>query len=152
MSQEKRPGGLTALAVINFVLCGLGVLGLLGMVAFFAMADMVPKEGMDENARAQIEAMKEMGVGMLIFLMAISLVAYVLLLLSGIGYLQQKRVMGRVLGNAYAVFSIGSGVVSALVLAPELGGGFTLGSLIGFVYPVLTLVLVNTVFRDDLVQ
>ena len=36
MSEGKRPGGLTALAVINFVFAAWGLIGLLGLVAMFA--------------------------------------------------------------------------------------------------------------------
>jgi len=32
------------------------------------------------------------------------------------------------------------------------GGGFNLGTVIGLIYPVLTLILVNTTFREDLVN
>jgi hypothetical protein len=32
------------------------------------------------------------------------------------------------------------------------GGSFGIGTIIGLIYPVLTLILVNTAFKDDLVN
>jgi len=65
MNHQKRPGGLTALAVINFVFCGFGFLGLFGMAALFAFIGMIPTDQMEEPQRAQIEAFQEMGVGVM---------------------------------------------------------------------------------------
>jgi len=150
MSEEKRPGGLTALAVINFVFSGLGFLSLLGMATFFALRDIIPTENMQETQKAQIEALQNLGLPMLIFIFALSLISNVLLLLSGIGYLKQKKFLGRTIGNIYAVITIVSSVISGLKFASELGGGFNIGSIINLIYPVLTLILINTTFRDDL--
>ncbi|MHC4642027.1 MAG: hypothetical protein ACYS32_10305 [Planctomycetota bacterium] len=150
MSEEKRPGGLTALAVINFVFSGLGFLSLLGMAALFAFIDKIPTDQMQEHERITIEALQDLGLPMLIFIFALSLISNVLLLLSGIGYLKQKKFLGWIIGNTYAVITIISSVVSAMMFASELGGGFNLGTIIGLIYPVLTLILLNTTFRDDL--
>lgn len=87
---------------------------------------------------------------MLACLLAISAVTIVLLLISGIGYLKQKKFLGRILGNAYAVVGIIGGMVSGVMLPPELEGGFTIGRIIDLIYPVLTLILLNTTFKDDL--
>jgi len=152
MNHQKRPGGLTALAVINFVFCGFGFLGLFGMAALFAFIGMIPTDQMEEPQRAQIEAFQEMGVGVYVVILLLSLVSSVLLLVSGIGYLRQKKFTGWLLGNAYAVLTIISSVVSGLVFAAELGGGFNIGTIIGLVYPILTLILLNTTFRDDFIN
>lgn len=150
MNEEKRPGGLTALAVINFILSGLGFLSLLGMATFFALRDKIPTENMQEAQKAQVEALQNLGLPMLIFIFAFSLISYVLLLLSGIGYLKQKKFLGWIIGNTYAVITIIINVVSAMMFASELGGGFNFGTIINLIYPVLTLILINTTFRDDL--
>ena len=150
MNEEKRPGGLTALAVINFILSGFGFIGLLGMAAFFAFIGMMPTDEMQEAQKAQIEAFQNMGASVLVIIFALSLVSSVLLLLAGIGYLKQKKFLGRTIGNTYAVISIISSVVSAIMFAPELGGGFNFGTIINLIYPVLTLILLNTTFREDL--
>lgn len=152
MSDEKRPGGLTALAVLNFVFVGLSLLSLLTMGAFFAMIDKVPTEGMEESARQQLEALQEMGPGWLVISCVLSAVTGILLLLSGIGYLKQTKLLGRVIGSLYAVVSIIGSVVTGVMLAPEIGGGFQIGTMIGLIYPILTLILVNTTFKDDLIN
>ena len=150
MNEGKRPGGLTALAIINFILAGFGVLSLFGMVAWFGLIDKVPTEQMNETQKAQIEALQNMGTPTLVLILALTLLSGVLLLSSGIGYMKQKKVLGRVVGNIYAISSIVGSIISGLLFATELGGGFNFGTIIGLIYPVLTLVLINTTFKEDL--
>lgn len=151
MTEGKRPGGLTALAVINFVFVGLGLIGVLMLAAFFAFIGMIPTDEMPEEQRAQIEALQNMGLPVFILSFVLSIVSSVLLLVSGIGYLKQKKIMGRMVGNTYAVVSIVSSVITGMMFAAELGGGFNIGTIIGLIYPVVTLILLNTTFRDDLI-
>jgi len=150
MDEGKRPGGLTALAVINFVFAGFGFLQLLGLAVFFAFIGKMPTDEMQEAQRAQIEAFQEMGLPVFIFIFALTIITSGLLLLSGIGYLKQKRFLGRMIGNTYAVVSIVSSVVSGMMFARELGGGFNIGTMIGLIYPIITLILLNATFREDL--
>jgi amino acid transporter len=91
MNQEKRPSGLTALAVINFVFSGWGLIGLLGLAAMFAFIGQIPTDNMNETQRAQIEAFQNMGIPVFIFIFVLSIISSVLLLLSGIGYIKQKK-------------------------------------------------------------
>jgi hypothetical protein len=150
MNEGKRPGGLTALAIVNFILAGFGLLSVFGMVALFGLIDKVPTEQMNETQKAQIEAVQNMGMPTLALIVVLSLLSGVLLLSSGIGYLKQKKVLGRVVGNVYAISSLAGSLVSGLLFATEVGGGFNFGTIIGLIYPVLTLVLINTTFKDDL--
>ena len=150
MNQENRPGGLTALAVINFVFSGWGMLGLLFLAGFFALIGMIPTDQMDETQRMQIEAFQNMGIPVFIVIFILSLVSNVLLLLSGIGYIKQKKIMGRWLGNAYGIISIVSSVISGFLFPSDIGGGFNIMAIVGLIYPVLTLILLNTTFKDDL--
>jgi len=150
MDEGKRPGGLTALAVINFVFSGLGFIQFLSLAAFFALRGKIPTDQMQEAERVQIEAFQNLGLPVFIFIFALTIISSVLLLLSGIGYLKQKKLLGRMIGNTYAVITIVSSVISGIMFVPELGGGFNIGTMIGLIYPVLTLVLINTTFRDDL--
>ncbi len=150
MNEGKRPGGLTALAIINFIIAGLNLLSLFGMVALFGLIDKMPTEQMNETQKAQIQAVQNMGMPTLVLILALTLLGGLLLLLSGIGYLKQKKVLGRVIGNVYAISSLVGSLVSGLLFATELGGGFHFGTIIGLIYPVLTLVLINTTFKDDL--
>jgi hypothetical protein len=135
----KRPGGLTALAVLNFVFGGLGVLALL--TAFAAVA-MVSK--MAEG----ITAGSSSGVGVLYASIALGLVGVLLLIVSGIGYIGQKRFLGRTLGTVYGVVSLINTVLSIAMLH----SGFGFGTIIGLVYPVLTLYLLNVTYKDNLVR
>lgn len=150
MNQEKRPGGLTALAVINFVFSGQGLLSVLILTASFTFIGMIPTDQMEEAQRTQIEAFQNMGVPVFIFIFVLTLVTSVLLLLSGIGYLKQKKVLGRCVGNAYGVIAIVSNIASGFMFPSEMGGGFRIMTIVGLIYPVLTLILLNTTFKDDL--
>jgi hypothetical protein len=145
MEQEKRPGGLTALAVFNFIFAGFGVIGFITIVVMrFLPLDKIPIE-----QRAPYEAFQAMGVPLFVGILVLTLVALILELISGIGYLKQNRVMGWVIGNVYAIFSIVSNVVSGLTMTTEMGGGFSIMTILGYVYPVLTLILLNLTFKED---
>ena len=150
MDEKKRPGGLTALAVINFLFAGLSIIGIIGMVFTMNMSGNIPTDGMPEAQKAQIAALQSIDPSTFAVTIGISAVLLILLLLSGIGYLQQKRVLGRIIGNIYAFFGIISVLISVLILPKEIGGGFGVSAIIGLVYPALTLVLLDTVFKNDL--
>lgn len=152
MAEGRRPGGLTALAVINFIWGGLSALGALAMAAapaiLKAAADANPD---DEEIKQAIEAFEQIGPVYYLILAAVAATA-LLLILSGIGYLKQKRVLGRMLGNAYAILSIVHSLAQAFALPDDLEGGFDISTIIGLIYPVLTLILLNTTFKEDLVN
>jgi hypothetical protein len=150
MNEEKRPGGLTALAVINFIFFGQGLIGLIFLAGLFALRGKIPTENMQEVQKIQIEAFQNMGLLVFILIFALSLVSRVLLLPAGIGYLKQKKFLGRTIGNLYAIITIISSVVSGILFPAELEGGFNIAIIIGLIYPVLTLILLNTTFKEDL--
>jgi hypothetical protein len=142
MTNEKRPGGLTALAVLNFIFGGIAAIG--ALVGFGGLAII----------RAATEAAKEQGTAysgqsLTVAYVAIALTAVsaFLLLLSGIGYLKQRRFSGRTIGNLYGLLSIGGTVLGAAT-----GGGFGALSILFLVYPLLTLVLINSSFKANLVN
>ena len=143
MAEGKRPGGLTALAVLNFVFGGLGALGVLGSLALLALA----KEAIN-LAESHGGKYDGPGVGMWYVYILLGAVGAFLLIASGVGYIKQKRFLGRTLGTAYGVLSIANVVLGVAMLKT----GFGVFSIIGLVYPLLTLVLVNTTFKDDLVN
>ena len=152
MSEGKRPGGLTALAVLNFV-CGgkdcLNTLSLLFMIAIKRGAIPLPEdEGMDEFAKVIAALPENVMYGMTAF----HVVAAFLLIASGVGYLKQSRVWGRMLGSVGALVWIGGSIAVAAMLAGTPGGGFTLLTLALLIYPGLSLLLLNTTFREDLVR
>ena len=131
-----RPGGLTALAVINFVIAGFLGLGLLGLLIVLGGSGEMPK-GVTQSY---------------LYVRTLFLVVDVtLLVLAGVGYLRQKRVMGRFLGSGEAVFSL---LFFGYVLGYTLGQGnpFMFSTLQQLIYPGITLVLLNWVFRENLVN
>lgn len=156
MSEAKRPGGLTALAVFNFVFGALGVLGALGLLVFIPLLGQMSADATAQLTPEQLEqinALKEMGTGLFMTVAALNLVSALLLVLSGIGYLKLKKFLGRTLGNVYGILGILSTLGSMLWLPTALGGGsFSIGTIIGLLYPVLTLVLINVAFKEDFVN
>lgn len=143
---DKRPGGLTALAVFNFIFGGLGVIGALGLLALIGAAEVVANEAGTSLA----EATEESGasVGVLYISLILMLISASLLIASGVGYIKQKLFLGRKLGNAYACTSLLNTVIGLAMI----GGGFGVGTIIGLIYPILTLALLNTTFKEDLVN
>ncbi len=124
------------MAVINFVIAGVLGLGLLGLVMILAGSVDRPK-GVSEGYLYVRAAFVAGDVGLLV--------------IAGIGYLRMKRVMGRWLGSAEAVYSL---LFFAYVLSYTLGEGhpFQFSTLQQLIYPGITLVLLNVVFRENLVN
>jgi hypothetical protein len=152
MSEGKRPGGLTALAVINFIFAGFGFLGAIGFITMIAMFSMAGRSAAANKASQDVlAALQNAGIGqsMLIILMIISFITSVLLLISGIGYLKQKKMLGWWLGNFTAILSIVSHLITAVKVPSQAGGGFSLGFILNMLYPLITLILLNTTFKDD---
>ncbi|MCA8975452.1 MAG: hypothetical protein KDC98_12080 [Planctomycetes bacterium] len=155
MSEGKRPGGLTALAVLNFVFGGFGLLQVLGQAAFvfLLMSDVLPK-GMDEEGREAIETLRELDIGN--FMLAIAATGALVVglqIASGIGYLKQKRLLGRIVGSIYALASIGHTVLMTYGFTPDgERQGFQLFTMVLSIYPALSLILINTTFKEDLTR
>jgi hypothetical protein len=144
MAEGKRPGGLTALAVLNFVFGGLGALGLL---AVFALLGAAAKIASDAGGSLS-DVPSGPSVGAIYLSLFLGLISVILMITSGVGYLKQKKFLGRTLGNAYAVSSLANTVIGIVLLK----GGFGGATIIGLIYPLLTLFLLNTSFKDDLVN
>lgn len=146
-----RPGGLTALAVMNFIFGAFGVLQILALAAMAAAYFAAP-EGTRMELKEGVEVVRQIGVPAVIAFLSLASVAAILEVLAGFGYLRQKRFLGRVLGNAFALASITANVILVVASRGIEGMGVTLGALLGVLYPLLTLLLVNTTFREDLVN
>lgn len=130
-----RPGGLTALAVFNFVFGGLGgIASLIGLATVGMQLDVLRKAGGPVPSE-----------GLMYGLLLLGLVRAALLITSGIGYLGRKRTIGRLFGNLYAVLAFASIILEATQLATT----FTIFNLVDFVYPLITLFLLNVIFRKD---
>jgi hypothetical protein len=144
MPGGKRPGGLTALAVLNFVFGGLGALFMLLAIGGL----MLLAKGASDLSDGQVKVSEAPGIGMIYLWIALSVVQVILMIASGVGYLKLKKFLGKTLGNVYALVSIAGSIVSAVLLHQ----GFGIGTIIGLVYPVLTIILLNTAFKDEFVN
>lgn len=136
MANGKRPGGLTALAVLNFVFAGLGLIGFLAILALLGAAD---------KATGGELTTGDVSKGVVYAALVLGVIRMGILLAAGVGYLQQKKFLGRTLGNVYGILAIGDTVMGLALLK----SGFGIGAIIGLIYPILTLVLLNTTFKDD---
>lgn len=156
MASGNRPGGLTALAVINFILGGLSLLGSLGTMALIPFLGRIAEQASTQNMtpaqQEQIQALADVGSGTFLVLLCISLISAILLIVSGIGYLKLKKFLGRTLGSAYAIVGIVSSASSSALMPDTLGGGFNIMVIVGLIYPVLTLILLNLTFKEDFVN
>ncbi len=141
MAIGKRPGGLTALAVLNFVFGGIGAI--FTLLAFGGLA--LIREGI-KNAEASGAKYEGQSMTVAYVMVALTGVAAFLLIASGVGYLKQKRLLGRTFGTVYALVSLGSTVLGIAT------AGAGLGAVAFSIYPLLTLILVNTSFKNDLVN
>jgi hypothetical protein len=172
MTEGKRPGGLTALAVFNFIFGAYDCLQVLGAVVLIVILATFVQESSgesddtttaeaqenerDRQSRDPREAMAEqwhesgLGIHVLYVKGACYLVLAFLLISSGVGFLRQSRVWGRWLGNAYALVSIGT-TVFEFSLIPEDMGGFSIVAILFLIYPLLVLILLNTTFKGDFV-
>jgi hypothetical protein len=151
MDEQDRPGGLTALAVINFIFAALSLLGILAIFFVRIFINSIPMDQMTEAQAAGLAALQNMSGSTLAVMTCISTITFLLLLLSGIGYLKQKRVLGRILGSIYGVLSIIHTILSTTIFSGVSGKSFGITSIIILIYSVLTLILLNTVYKDDLI-
>jgi len=153
MSEGKRPGGLTALAVLNFVGGGfltLAVLGNVGMLLGHPALLKQAQERGDEKAVEALQAFADLDKTPFVVTIVLLTLAVALLIVSGVGYLKQRRFLGRILGSAWAGLAILATVYSLLSIKEGAGGGgVTLGVILMLIYPVLTLILLNGTFKED---
>jgi len=156
MSEGKRPGGLTALAVLNFVFGGFGVIGVLGLWGLYAAVNAVAKgaaEAVQGTAGAQdavnaANVISQQGGSVILIALILMLVSATLLIASGVGYLGQKKFLGQRIGSIYGIV----GIAGTLIDVVFRHSGFGLMTIVGLIYPVLTLVLLNTTFKEDFVN
>lgn len=120
------------------------VLALMGVAATSAEGDQAMKD--------VAKAWEEVGMGIFYLMLALMVVNAFLLIASGVGYLKQKKTLGRTFGTVYAVLGIATTLASAAMTPSEAGGGFNIGTIVGLVYPALTLILLNTTFKHDFVN
>src|SRR5262245_55308718 len=123
MSDQDRPGGLTALAVVNFLFGALGLLGTLTPLLPSLVQNVQNVPGVSEQTRADIAALPSLGQGTLLLMAASSGIGGALFTLSGIGYLRQKKFLGRTLGNVCALVTVVTTVWMVVWIPAQVGGG-----------------------------
>jgi hypothetical protein len=135
----KRPGGLTALAVLNFVFGGFGAIGaLLGFLGLGLIKEGIQKA---EAMGGKYDGQSLTGAYIVIALTAVSAI---LLISAGVGYLKQSK-GGRALGNMYVLASLAGTVVGVVT-----GGGIGAFTVLFSIYPVLTFILINSSYKQNL--
>jgi len=136
-----RPAGLTALAVMNFIFAAIfGLSALSGLVVLGTHGALPGREAAALHETAALMAV----IGP--WLLAGGLITALLLLLSGFGYLHQRLVQGRYLGNAYAILAL---ALLAMTIHTD-HRPFSAFTVTPLVYPLVTLALINVFFRDRL--
>ncbi len=142
-----RPTGLSILAVLNLAFGLFAVLtGILLVVGLRVHADpSAAPEGIEPQLLEKFQALPDWFMYMEI---GASMGKAATLIASGIGYLGQSRILGRWVATLYAVISI----TESLVAVFGLGGAFDWRTTLGLAYPTLTLIMVHSVFKDDLVK
>jgi len=107
------------------------------------MGNLAESSGDSEAARVINKAASSLSGNIyLVMIMALAIAA--LLIISGIGYIKQSRMKGYVFGNIYGIVGV---VWVGLQLAT--GGVLAIGSILGLIYPIVTLALLNTAFKGS---
>lgn len=158
-----RPGGLTALAIISFIWALIQLIGggfTLMMPATMPFAvEMAEKDAASSHPSPKAEAnlkdvrhaaaLVEANKTFILVEGVVSILFAVMLVVAGIGYLKQKRGIGLRLGTIYAVLAIVVGIVAILYAQQKMEQPMSLFSLVGFLLPVITLLCLRVIFKDD---
>ncbi len=134
MAKSLRPGGLTTLAILNFVLGGFQALG--GLIALSTIDAVVTVNG---------ETIQGGGPGQVVATL-LGLAAAGLLITSGVGFLKVHPISGRLMANLYFLVFVAEVLVQAVAVEGVIQQSTF--NLIGLVYPLLLVVFANIVFRD----
>ena len=152
MSDSARPSGLTAMAILNFVFGAFLLLQVPAMVLLIAMSEGALPGRRSEEHRAALELVEAGGKPLIVAVTVLYGLTGLVLILAGFGYLKTRRFLGRMLGNLYVVLAITLSLAWGIGTASTRAGGFNLGLVLNLVYPLITVVLINRTFREDLVN
>jgi hypothetical protein len=151
MDKPKRPGGLTFFAVINFIVAFLSIAGASLLFLSAAFIGQVPMENLTDAQRMSIETLKNMPASSLIFTISRSVIGGILLILAGIGYLKQKKILGYITGNIYAAAMIIYTALSPFIMGAA-GKRGAVSIIISLLYPAVTLIILNFIYRKNLTE
>jgi hypothetical protein len=127
---------------LNFVFVGFVAVGAQALWARYSLVPSTPDVAITAYSLTQQDG------PMLLIAAILMLVSMTLLIVSGIGYIGQKKILGQRVGSIYGMIGI-AGTVLVLLVAKT---GFGIETIIGLTYPILTLVLLNTTFKEDFVN
>lgn len=138
MSAERsqRPGGVTVLAIINFLGFAISLLTLLWEIYSYFTSE-VAGEGTSYSSMSAYFVIQGCNVALCL-----------LLVITGIGLIGCRKLIGRHFTTALFLVSLAK-AIAVVNLAPEEFNLFTVALV---VWPLVAAVLVNTVFTDDLTQ
>jgi hypothetical protein len=143
----QRPGGLTALAVLNFIFGGFGLIG--SLVYFLGISALkMAGDGMGELAAKHGGTVNYTGpsITMAYIHVLLMLLGGIFLIVSGVGFIGQKRFSGKTIGTIYGLVSIAGTVVGIMTY------GFGPFAIVGIIYPVLILIMENVTYKNHLVN
>ena len=138
----RIPGGLVALAILNFVFA---LPSLLMALFIYALATMglFGQEG---------PAFSDAPIATKVAFASCIAIA-ILLVVSGIGYLVRHPFFGRILGNAFVVLALATAAMTLIGFGVSVVGEasllVTLVVAVCSIYPALTAVLINTTYRPQ---
>lgn len=80
----------------------------------------------------------------------VSATTALLALVSGYGMWRVRKRLGRWVGSVYALSSLTGAIIGSQLLPPDApGGGFGALTIMTLIYPILLLILLNSVFAED---
>jgi hypothetical protein len=149
---------MTAVAILNFVFGGLGAIG--NLIAFATLGlisagldilkDKIEEAGGLENAEPEVVeaynvAMNTLSYGTIFFLIGV-LIA-ILQITAGVGIIGQKKTLGFLLSNVWAIASIAMTIIWMSII-----GFGAFGLITGTAWPIIVLILVNGPFKAKFVK
>ncbi len=154
MATSDRPSGLTALAVINFILSFMQLLsmGSLLLARYVRAPHAVGNSHIPEGQAAQLAALAEVPTLTIVILCSLLGISGVLLFVTAFGFLHRKRRFGKHATTLYVINDL-TYVACLIAMMPEAHiRGLGISLIRTVFYPIFVGTLVHTVFRRDLVR
>ncbi|MBN2351455.1 MAG: ABC transporter permease subunit [Spirochaetales bacterium] len=140
MDRNVRPSGLTALAIINFIFAGL-----IGFLVMFSLGLLACAGAFARTQSAEPLGTEAIGVSVAVSLG--NIISMALLIVTAIGYLKCNPILGRLLGNIYALVEITKTTIY-LIFYASVVQQLAIFTVIAYIWPLITILFLNIVFRD----